>query len=41
MWVKKFLAPKNERPVWASVMELILEASLPKKPIVDKKARIN
>ena len=41
MWVRKWLKPKATRPRWAFIMDMILNESITKKPIVDRESRIN
>ena len=41
MWIKMWLNPKATRPRWAFIMDMILNESITKKPIVDRESRIN
>ena len=41
MWLKKYLAPKNERPEWAYIVDQIIFNNLPKIPKIAKINKIN
>jgi ribonuclease HI/exonuclease III len=38
MWVKRWLAPPETKPMWANVMDEIIKANIPAKPIVEDSA---
>ena len=41
MWLKRWLSPKEKRPKWAYIMDMILNESIAKKPLIDKESRLN
>lgn len=41
MWLKKWLSPANERPRWANIMDMILNKSIAKQPMIDQESRIS
>jgi zinc-binding in reverse transcriptase len=41
MWLKKWLAPEEKRPLWASIMDEILKKNVAKNPVVHPKATMS
>ena len=41
MWLKRWLSTKNERPLWAYVIDAIIMINAPKAPKTDDESRIN
>jgi ribonuclease HI/exonuclease III len=41
MWLKKWLSPRSQRPIWAYLVDEIIKLNVQKKPIVDEASRIN
>ena len=40
MWLKKWLAPKENRQVWAYLTDEILKHNIPEKPMIQEKSRL-
>ena len=41
MWVKKWLSQTDKRPRWAFILDMILNETIAKQPIIDEKSRIS
>jgi endonuclease/exonuclease/phosphatase family metal-dependent hydrolase len=41
MWIKKWLAPQDKKPIWAHVMNEIIHKNIQKNPHIEEKARIS
>ena len=41
MWIKRWLNPKETRPKWAYILDMIINKNTAKEPIVEEASRIN